>query len=195
MCHIIYIISFDPHYITTLWSRSCSSHFMAENTEAQRDEWTFPRSHSWCAGGQNWKTNVWQKSQLTQRFSMRRDASFIAEAVRALKWLLNSLASRAATAEWVGPRRMLTWTTGMGMWYLDFIRSARGGKRGAVPVKEQKCPSPKDGIMHKPSTADKFNVWRDPVMGNRTWGQGRGDQTPRNRAPLLQASLYESRES
>lgn len=150
-CQIMYIISFDPHYITTLWSSSCSSHFMAENTEAQRDEWTCPRSHSWCAAGQKWKTNVWQQSQSTQRFSMRRVTSFIPEAVHALKWLLNSLASWAATADWSGSQEDVDLSHGGGYVISRFYQVCKRReelalkwKRGpsGCPSKRTKMPKP-----------------------------------------------------
>lgn len=67
------------------------------------------------------------------------------------------------------------------------------GSLWVVLVKGQKCPSPKNRVMHKPSTADKSSVWRDPMLG--VWNLGAGDQTPRSRALPLQASLYEPRGS
>lgn len=60
----------------------------------------------------------------------------------------------------------------------------------AIPVKGQKCLSPKERAMHKSSTADKFSVWRALMPGSRNWGQSRGDQKTRTRARPLQVSLY-----
>lgn len=178
-----------------MWSRSCSSHFYGWEYWGSKGWMNLPKITQLVCRRAELESYVRVTAKpINTKVQCEESHLLHSRSCTCIKSPLNSLVSWAARADRVGPMRMMTWA-------MEVIFYQVCKKREELTLKWKKVPlySLSEGTKMPKSQGKghtqvlncrQVQCLESPDARGQTWGQRRGDQKIRIRAPPLQTSQY-----